>query len=249
MTDAGAELIPVLGNHDYESGEEDETEEPGRPDRWYVDRVGPVRVVVLDSNEVDDEQQTDWLRGTLAEPQPTGTWTIVAMHHPAYSAGEHRLGHGGPRGVEPAVRGVRRAAGAGGPRPRLPALPAPGRRDLRGERAGAKLRPTGHQDFTAVSDSVRHYLDLLFYDDRVVGRPSTSPVGSSTRSRSIVDLSAYAGVVPTILTTPNTTRGPPDRDPSEARLHSCTPTGGRLCIPDRTPWLDSRSTDVPIPPT
>ena len=88
VTDAGAELIPVLGNHDYESGEEDEIfEEPGRPDRWYVDRVGPVRVVVLDSNEVDDEQQTDWLRGTLAEPQPTGTWTIVAMHHPAYSAG------------------------------------------------------------------------------------------------------------------------------------------------------------------
>ena len=35
---------------------------------------------------------------------------------------------------------------------------------------GAKLRPTGREDFTAVSDSVLHYLDLLFYDDRIVGR-------------------------------------------------------------------------------
>ena len=125
VTDAGAELIPVLGNHDYESGEEDEIFEPGRPDRWYVDRVEPVRVVVLDSNEVDDEQQTDWLRGA-----PGGTAAerdVDDRGHapPRVLRRGARLGHGGPRGVEPAVRGVRRAAGAGGPRPRLPALPAP----------------------------------------------------------------------------------------------------------------------------
>ena len=88
VTDAGAELILKQGNHDYESGEEDEIfEEPGRPDRWYVDRVGPVRVVVLDSNEVDDEQQTDWLRGTLAEPQPTGCGRSWPCTTPRYSAG------------------------------------------------------------------------------------------------------------------------------------------------------------------
>jgi predicted MPP superfamily phosphohydrolase len=157
VTDAGAELIPVLGNHDYESGEEDEIfEELGRPDRWYVDRVGPVRVVVMDSNEVADEAQTDW--------------PIVAMHHPAYSAGEH--------GSDLEVREAWSPLFA---RFDVPLVLAGHDHDYQRSRpqdgvtyvvsgAGAKLRPTGHQDFTAVSDSVRHYLDLLFYDDRVVGR-------------------------------------------------------------------------------
>ncbi len=36
--------------------------------------------------------------------------------------------------------------------------------------AGAKLRATGRADFTAVSSSSVHYLDLLFYDNRIVGR-------------------------------------------------------------------------------
>jgi hypothetical protein len=36
--------------------------------------------------------------------------------------------------------------------------------------AAAKLRATGTKDFTAVSSSTRHFLDLLFYDDRLVGR-------------------------------------------------------------------------------
>jgi predicted MPP superfamily phosphohydrolase len=171
VTDAGAELLPVLGNHDYESGEEDEIlAELGRSDRWYVDEVGSVRVVVLDSNEVDDEEQTDWLRDTLAEPQPAGTWTIVAMHHPAYSAGEHGsdldvreewsplfakydvplvlAGHDHDYQRSLPLEGVTYVVSGG----------------------GAKLRPTGHEEFTAVSASVLHYLDLLFYDDRIVGR-------------------------------------------------------------------------------
>ena len=53
---------------------------------------------------------------------------------------------------------------------------------------------------------MRHYLDLPFYDDRVVGRAvdqSGRPVDSFTID---VDLSAGAGAVPTILTTPNTTQ-------------------------------------------
>jgi predicted phosphodiesterase len=171
VTDAGAELIPVLGNHDYESGEEDEIfEELGRPDRWYVDRVGPVRVVVLDSNDVADQEQTDWLRDTLAEPQPKGTWTIVAMHHPAYSAGEHGSAlevreAWSPLFAEFDVPLVL----AGHDNDYLRSRPQDGVTYVVSG-AGAKLRPTGHQDFTAVSDSVRHYLDLLFYDDRVVGR-------------------------------------------------------------------------------
>lgn len=35
---------------------------------------------------------------------------------------------------------------------------------------GAKLRPTGREDFTAVSASVLHYLDLLVYPHRIAAR-------------------------------------------------------------------------------
>lgn len=36
--------------------------------------------------------------------------------------------------------------------------------------AAAKLRPVGRQDFTAVSASTLHFVDLLAYEDRLVGR-------------------------------------------------------------------------------
>jgi hypothetical protein len=171
VTDAGAELLPVLGNHDYASDEEDEIfAELGRPDPWYVSDIGSVRVVVLDSNRVDDEDQTAWLRNTLAEPESPDTWTIVAMHHPAYSAGEH--------GSDLAVREAWSPLFA---QYDVPLVLAGHDHDYQRSRpqdgvtyvvsgGGAKLRPTGHEEFTAVSASVLHYLDLLFYDDRIVGR-------------------------------------------------------------------------------
>ena len=171
VTDAGAELLPVLGNHDYVSDEEDEIFAAlGRPDPWYVEDVGSVRVVALDSNRVDDEDQTAWLRDTLAEPEPPDTWTIVAMHHPAYSAGEH--------GSDLAVREAWSPLFA---QYDVPLVLAGHDHDYQRSRpqdgvtyvvsgGGAKLRPTGHEEFTAVSASVLHYLDLLFYDDRMVGR-------------------------------------------------------------------------------
>ena len=171
VIDAGAELLPVLGNHDYVSDEEDEIfAQLGRPDPWYVEDVGSVRVVVLDSNRVDDEDQTAWLRDTLDEPEPPGTWTIVAMHHPAYSAGEH--------GSDLEVREAWSPLFA---QYDVPLVLAGHDHDYQRSRpqdgvtyvvsgGGAKLRPTGHEEFTAVSASVLHYLDLLFYDDRIVGR-------------------------------------------------------------------------------
>jgi hypothetical protein len=35
---------------------------------------------------------------------------------------------------------------------------------------GSKLRLVGRQDFTAVSESILHYVDLLVYQDRLEGR-------------------------------------------------------------------------------
>lgn len=168
---SGAKLLPVLGNHDYGSGQQqDILTALGREDPWYVERIGPVRVIVLDSNQVQDDAQTQWLRDTLAGPEPAGTWTLVAMHHPAYSAGWHGSDQEvratwGPLFTEAGVPLVL----AGHDHDYQRSLPQGGVTYVVSG-AGAKLRAADQADFTAVSTSTLHYLDLLVYDDRLVGR-------------------------------------------------------------------------------
>jgi len=132
--------------------------------------VGPVRLVVLDSNRVDVEHQTEWLRRVLAARTPPGTWTVAAMHHPAYSAGYHGSDmrvrdRWSPLFAEAAVPLVL----AGHDHDYQRSTPQDGVTYVVSG-AGAKLRPTGRQDFTAVSASALHYLDLLVYRQRLVGR-------------------------------------------------------------------------------
>lgn len=171
VLDAGAELLPVLGNHDYRSGEQDQIMTAlGRDGSWYVDHLGTLRIVALDSNRVDDPDQTRWLREVLAEPQPAGTWTVAAMHHPAYSAGHHGSDLAvrrtwGPLFAEAGVPLVL----AGHDHDYQRATPQDGVTYVVSG-AGAKRRPVGREEFTAVSASTLHYLDLLVYDDRLVGR-------------------------------------------------------------------------------
>ncbi|MBA3234165.1 MAG: metallophosphoesterase [Propionibacteriales bacterium] len=171
LIETGTELIPVLGDHDYGSGEQQEIlRELSRQTSWYADQVGPVRMLVLDSNRVDDPEQTRWLRDTLATPQPGGTWTVAAMHHPAYSAGYHGSDLAvrqawGPLFAEYDVPLVL----AGHDHDYQRSLPQDGVTYVVSG-GGAKLRPTGAEAFTAVSASSLHYLDLLFYNDRIVGR-------------------------------------------------------------------------------
>ena len=81
-------MLPVLGNHDYGSGQESQIMRGlGRTSDWYAETVGSVLFVVLDSNQVDNPGQTRWLEQTLQHS--SSRWTVVAMHHPAYSAGVH----------------------------------------------------------------------------------------------------------------------------------------------------------------
>ncbi|RJT76477.1 hypothetical protein D6T63_16270 [Arthrobacter cheniae] len=187
IIDRGAELLPVLGNHDYDSGEQRQIlEHLGRQSPWYTEQVGPVRVLVMDSVRVEDEEQTRWLRTALAEPQPPGAWTVVAMHHPAYSAGHH----GSDQAVRDAWSPLFAAAGvplvlAGHDHDYQRSTPQDGVTYVVSG-AGAKLRSTGRRDFTAVSSSTLHYVDLLVYEDRLVGRaidPSGRLVDSFTIGR------------------------------------------------------------------
>ena len=82
----GADLMAILGNHDVKKGRGDEQMEAlGMPGRYWAKEYGDVLIVGLDSNEIDDPAQLQFLDDTLASSD--ATWKIVAMHHPPYSAG------------------------------------------------------------------------------------------------------------------------------------------------------------------
>jgi len=166
-----AVLVPTLGNHDIDSGEGREImSRLGRDTDWYVQQIGPVRLIALDSNRVGNKQQLNWLRGVLAEKQPQGTWTIAAMHHPPYSAGDHGSSMNVRRKWVPLFEAAD-----------VPLVLAGHDHDYQRSTpqngityvisgGGSKLRETGRKDFTAVSATVFHFVDLLVYDDRLEGR-------------------------------------------------------------------------------
>lgn len=166
-----ATLVPALGNHDTDSGEGmDIFRQLGRDSAWYVEKVGPVRIIVLDSNRINNPQQMAWLRKVLAEKQPRGTWTFAVMHHAPVSAGYH----GSDRRVQRSWVPLFEQAG-------VTLVLAGHEHDYQRSKeldgvtyvvsgGGSKLRKTGREDFTAMSASVLHYVDLFVYEDRLVGR-------------------------------------------------------------------------------
>lgn len=171
LIETGLALVPVLGNHDYRSGQQMEIlARLGRSASWYAQRVGDVRILVLDTERVEDPAQTRWLQASLAQQQPAGVWTVVAMHRPAYSAGKHG-----------SSLDVRAAWSPLFQRYDVPLVLAGHDHDYQRSTpqqgvvyvvsgAAAKLRPTGREPFTAVSTSTRHFVELVARDDRLVVR-------------------------------------------------------------------------------
>ena len=84
-----SEGIPVAaawGNHDIETPTrlalvQQKLNPPGR---WYAVPLGEGKLIVLDSNQVDNEEQIDWLRSEL---EAAGSPVIISFHHPAFSCG------------------------------------------------------------------------------------------------------------------------------------------------------------------
>ena len=159
----GARLVPVLGNHDVQAGHADVlVRRLGMPGRWYASRLGDVLFVGLDSTRPDDADQQAWLADTLAGCD--AAWTVVALHHPPYSAGWHGSDLSVRAAFEPAFR-----------RFSVDLVLAGHEHDYQRSRpvgdttyvisgAATHLRPTARADFTAVAFSTHHFLDL-----RVVG--------------------------------------------------------------------------------
>jgi hypothetical protein len=80
---AGVRFFATLGNHD----DPDNRRYPGfnmGGERYYTFVRGPVRFVILDTNQLDPKQLA-WTEQTLAAAQER--WKIAYFHHPLYSNG------------------------------------------------------------------------------------------------------------------------------------------------------------------
>lgn len=86
LASQGIEVAAAWGNHDVETETRlalvQETLDP--PGRWYSIPLGDGKIIVLDSNQVDSDEQIEWLRSEL---ESTGTPVIISFHHPAFSCG------------------------------------------------------------------------------------------------------------------------------------------------------------------
>ena len=135
----GAELLAILGNHDVMNGNgESRCAALGMPGRGGRSTIGrrPVRRTRLEPHPTT--RTAGVARSDAA--RPTRRWKIVALHHPPYSAGYQGSSTTSAR-LRAAVRALRRAARAVGPRPRLPAQQAHRRRHLRRQRRRSRHPP------------------------------------------------------------------------------------------------------------
>jgi predicted phosphodiesterase len=169
VLDQGADLLAILGNHDVISSDgSDQMEALGMPGRWWSREFGDeVLLVGLDSNDLDD-RQLRFLDEELAASD--ATWKIVALHHPPYSAGYQGSVEELRDTVVPILErhGVQLVLSGHDHDYQRSELLDGVTYVVTG--AGSGTRRTGEQDFTAVSFSWPHFLDLAITGDRLVGR-------------------------------------------------------------------------------
>ena len=159
LFDAAVAFLPTLGNHDL-SGKSDLSETLdalGMPNRYYRFSAGPVDFFALDSNWMD-AGQVSWLREGLR--CSTSPWQVVYMHHPMYSAGKHGSDIGLRETLEPvfATGGVD-VVFAGHDHDYQRSFPQEGIVYVV-TGGGSSTRPVGSADFSAVSESVLHFLHV-----------------------------------------------------------------------------------------
>lgn len=165
------EIIAALGNHDTESDEGgDIMRRLGRPSAVYVQDVGPVRVISLNSNNVGSTQ-TGWLERVLRQPRPANSWLITVMHHPAFSSGDHGSEEDVQREWAPlfARHGVDLAL-AGHDHNYERTKPQNGVTYIVSGGGGAELRDVGRSSFTALSAKKHHFVELNVFASQIVGR-------------------------------------------------------------------------------
>jgi 3',5'-cyclic AMP phosphodiesterase CpdA len=162
----GTDLYAVLGNHDIRDGHAaGQVEALNMPGRWWACHVGDVLVVGLDSNLVDEPEQLNWLEHTLGSS--TERWRIVMVHHPPYSAGYQGSNDDVRRAFVPLFEryGVQLVL-SGHDHDYQRSKPINGVTYV--VTGGASdTRRTGEDDFTAVSFSWHHFVEVAVFPDRL----------------------------------------------------------------------------------
>lgn len=170
----GTELLAILGNHDVKLDRGDELlADLGMPGRWWarefgVGSSGGLLIVGLDSTDMTNVEQLDFLERTLATS--TATWKVVAVHHPPYSAGYQ----GSSLDVREVIAPLAERYGV--------QLVLSGhdhdyqRSEVIGgvtyvvSGAGSGVRRTDEASFTEVAYAFVHSLDIAVFEDRLVVR-------------------------------------------------------------------------------
>jgi predicted phosphodiesterase len=168
LLDGGTRLLAIVGNHDEDHADE-QMRALGMPGRWWAESWDEDLLVVgLDSNDVDDPAQREFLERTLAASP--ARWKIVAVHHPPYSAGYQGSSTEVREAFSPLFEryGVQLVL-SGHEHDYQRSVPVNGVVYVVSGGA-ARTRRTGEDDFTAVSFSWHHFVDLSVFDDHLVVR-------------------------------------------------------------------------------
>jgi 3',5'-cyclic AMP phosphodiesterase CpdA len=164
-----AALLAVLGNHDVKDGHGPaQMAALGMPGRWWAREFGDVLIVGLDSNDPRNPRQRAFLERRLSTS--TARWKIVVLHHPPYSAG-----------YQGSAEDVRRIYAPVFERHGVQLVLSGHDHDYQRSKkirgvtyvvsgAAAGTRRTGEADFTAVSFSWHHFVDIAVFEDRLVLR-------------------------------------------------------------------------------
>ncbi|HYN35143.1 MAG TPA: metallophosphoesterase [Ilumatobacteraceae bacterium] len=169
VLDGGADLMAILGNHDVKKGRGDEQMEVlGMPGRYWAEEHGDVLIIGLDSNEIDDPAQLEFLDDTLAATD--ATWRIVAVHHPPYSAGYQGSSVDVRESIAPFVEryGVQLVL-SGHDHDYQRSTPIDGVTYVVSGGASGTRR-TGEADFTEVAYSWHNFVDIAITGDQLVLR-------------------------------------------------------------------------------
>lgn len=169
VLERGVPLLAVLGNHDVQSGRGDQVAARlDMPGRWYSEQLGDICFIGLDSTQPEDPQQQAWLEDTLASAK--SPWTVVALHHPPFSAGWHGSDRAVRQSFEPLFRrfGVDLVL-AGHEHDYQRSLPQ-GNTTYVVSGAATHLRPTARRSFTAASWAIHHFVDLRVVGDDLLVR-------------------------------------------------------------------------------
>ena len=154
-------FLPAVGNHDIQArGGEAFLKNFYLPQgRFYYDFWwGRSHFIALDSNEIDDPDQMEWLKEVLAEE---AKWKVVFFHHPPYSSSSH----GSHPGIRNAWGGLFQRFGVdlvltGHDHGYERTKPINGTTYIVTGGGGQRLYPSGSSEFTAAGRSTHHFIRI-----------------------------------------------------------------------------------------